>query len=340
MTAVLAGSDFLRAPVLAAADPDGYKEWHHFVIHGADRRILINLSLTDETTAAGRHRLVPRVIVIAHDGRWSGAIERFDGSDLEVSADLGNLTVGDNTMTVGPDGYRVQLDLPGSRIQGDLVFTPVSRPFVVNNQPVGAGRMNWLFVPRLRAEGRLRLADAEHRIAGELAYHDHNWGRFRWGDDFGWVWGTILPEEPGDPWSMVFLQMTDRRRLHYLSQALYVWHHDKPAAIFRHAAVSTERVGTPAAPPDCTLPPPMRLVLDGTVSGIPERFRIAAARVDDKVHAEFRTGSYARLAQPSELCLTRSTVLYETNGTATVTGRIGGRDIAFTGAGVFEFLDG
>ena len=34
MTAVLAGSDFLRAPVLAAARPEGFKEWHHFVVHG------------------------------------------------------------------------------------------------------------------------------------------------------------------------------------------------------------------------------------------------------------------------------------------------------------------
>ena len=24
-------------------------------------------------------------------------------------------------------------------------------------------------------------------------YHDHNWGRFRWGDDFGWIWGSVLP---------------------------------------------------------------------------------------------------------------------------------------------------
>ena len=28
-------SDFLRAPVLASAQPEGFKEWHHFVIHGA-----------------------------------------------------------------------------------------------------------------------------------------------------------------------------------------------------------------------------------------------------------------------------------------------------------------
>lgn len=340
MTAVLAGSDFLRAPALAATHPGGFKEWHHFVIHGPGRHILINFSLTDETTPTGQHRLVPRVIVIAHDGRWTGAVERFTESALEVSADLGDLTVGSNRMTVSPDGYRVLVDLPEHGIRGDVTFTPVSRPFVVNNQPVGHGRMNWLFVPRLRAGGWLHIGDRAHRMTDELAYHDHNWGRFRWGDDFGWTWGTVLPGNIDDPWSMVFLQMTDRRRLHYLSQALYVWHHDEPAAIFRHAALTTECVGTLPRGPDCTLPPPMRVVLDGTTPAVPHRFRISAARVDDEVHAEFRAVSYARLAQPSELGLTRSTVLCETNGTVAVTGTIGGRELDFVGAGVFEFLYG
>ena len=53
MTAVLAGSDFLRAPVLATAQPDGFKEWHHFVIHGAGRRLL------DQLQPDQRDRLAP-----------------------------------------------------------------------------------------------------------------------------------------------------------------------------------------------------------------------------------------------------------------------------------------
>ena len=157
MTAMLAGSDFLRTPVLATARPEGFKEWHHFVIHGAGRRLLINFSLTSEPSRTGQLRLAPRVIVIDHEKRWTGAIERFDESDLDVSADLGTLTIGGNRMIVRPDGYQVVIDLPGQGIRGELQFTSVSRPFVVNNQPVGAGRMCWLFVPRLRADGWLRI---------------------------------------------------------------------------------------------------------------------------------------------------------------------------------------
>jgi hypothetical protein len=340
MTAALAGSDFLRAPVLATAHAAGFKEWHHFVVHGAGRRLLINFSLTNETSRTGGNRLAPRVIVISHEKQWTGAIERFDDSELDVSADLGVVSIGPNRMVVRPDGYQVVIDLPGQDIRGELNFTSASRPFVVNNQPLGEGRMCWLFVPRLRADGWLHIGGQEHHVDGELAYHDHNWGRFWWGDDFGWTWGTILSQTPRNPWSMVFLRMTDRRRLRCLSQALYVWHHDEPAAIFRHAGVQTRSCGRLGRAADCTLPAPMRLLLDGEMSDVPERVEIDATRAGDSVHAEFRPQSYARLAQPSEVSLDRSTVLCETNGTAQASGSINGERIDFVGTGVFEFLYG
>jgi hypothetical protein len=84
----------------------------------------------------------------------------------------------------------------------------------------------------------------------------------------------------------------------------------------------------------------MRLLLDGEVPDVPERVEITATRAGDEVHAEFRPRSYARLAQPSEICLDRSVVLCETSGTARVNGAINGEDIDFDGTGVFEFLYG
>lgn len=340
MTAVLAGSDFLRTPVLATARPGGFKEWHHFVIHGPQCRLLVNFSLTTETAPDGQPQLAPRVFVLARDERWTGAVERFDATELDVSADLGVLVIGGNRMAVLPDGYEVVIDLPEHGIAGELHLTSVSRPFVVNNQPVGQGRMCWLFVPRLRADGWVRIGGQEHRVAGELAYHDHNWGRFRWGDDFAWTWGTILPSAPEVPWSLVFLRMMDGPRLRCLSQALYVWHRDEPAAIFRHAAVQAHSHGLLARAADCTLPPPMRLLLDGEVPAVPARFEVAAQRAGDTVQARFQPHSYARLAQPSEVRLDRSTVLCETSGTAKVTGSINGESVDFVGAGIFEFLYG
>src|ERR1700733_5764094 len=119
MNALLARSDFLRAPVLASARPAGFKEWHHFVVHGQDVRLLINFSLNNEVFGRDEVRLAPRVIVIAHDENWSGAVERFDGRALNVSANLGELTIGDNRMTILPDGYHVAINLPDNGIRGE-----------------------------------------------------------------------------------------------------------------------------------------------------------------------------------------------------------------------------
>jgi hypothetical protein len=58
------------------------------------------------------------------------------------------------------------------------------------------------------------------------------------------------------------------------------------------------------------------------------------------VQAEFRSRSYARLAQPSEVRLDRSTVLCETDGTVRVSGTVRGEEFDFVGTGVFEFLHG
>lgn len=340
MTAALTTADFLRTPTMGTADPEAFKEWHHFVIHAGGCRLLVNFSLNTEAAPDGRYRLAPRVIVIAHDDRWSGAVERFPESALAIAPDLGELVVGGNRMLIRPDGYHLIIDLPARGITGELSFVSASKPFVVNNQPVGSGRMSWLFVPRLHATGWLRIGDREHRFDRDIAYHDHNWGRFRWGDDFGWEWATVLPCDPDQPWSLVFLRMTDRRRLRYLAQALYVWHHNEPAAIFRHAAVAVQTSGVLRRPADCTLPAPMRLLLDGEVPGVPEHIAVTAHRAGDTAHLQFRPQSYARLAQPSELSLDGSTVLCESSGTARVTGSINGRRMDFRGTGVFEFLHG
>ena len=66
-------------------------------------------------------------------------------------------------------------------------------PSIVNNVQVGDGApINWLVVPRLVADGEITLAGRRHVVAGALAYHDHNWGRWYWGDDLGWEWGCFL----------------------------------------------------------------------------------------------------------------------------------------------------
>jgi len=342
-SATLPRSDFVRAPVLATARPEGYKEWYHFVVHRRGWRLLLNFSLITATSRERPPRLVPRVIVLAHERRWTGVVERFDDAEIGVAAGLGGLDLGGNRMTVSSDGYRISIRLARHGISGELHLTPLGSPsvVVVNNQPLGeAGRLNWLFVPRLRADGWFRLGGHEHLLDDDVAYHDHNWGRFRWGDDFGWTWGSILPSSSADPWSFVFMRRTDRRRLTSVAEALYVWHHGELVALFRDAEVRIRSSGLLGRAPDCTLPPPMRLVLGGAASDVPASVDIRAERAGGVVHAVVHPETHARLAQPSEVSLDRSVVLAETSGAARVTGAVDGTPLDFRGVGVVELLHG
>jgi hypothetical protein len=282
------------------------------------------------------------VTVVAHDHQWSGVVERYDDVDPAVSADLTSLVVGANRVAVGPSGYDVVIDLPEHGIGGELHLAPVGRSSVVavSGQPVGAGRLSWLAVPRLRADGWFRIGGRQHRFTGDVAYHDHNWGHFRWGDDFGWTWGSILPADPRDPWSFVFACITDRHRLRTFTRAFYVWYGDEPVASLRDSAVRMRSSGVLDRPPDCTLPPPMRLVLGGRTAPVPATIEIMARRGADTLHAEIHLESSARLAHPSEIDLTGSVVLSETSGTALVTGSVAGREMDFAGSSVFEVLHG
>ena len=167
MTAALASSDFLRAPVLGIAQPAGFKEWHHFVVHGAR-------SPAPDQLQPHQRDLRP---VKSGWRRASSSSPTISGGQAPSSGStIPNSTCRPTSVVSHrrqPNGHAARR-LPGgdrparTDIQGELQFTSVSRPFVVNNQPVGEGRMCWLFVPKLRADGWLRIGGQEHRMNGEL----------------------------------------------------------------------------------------------------------------------------------------------------------------------------
>ena len=60
---------------------------------------------------------------------------------------------------------------------------------MASNVPLGHGEatINWVVVPRLRADGWVMVDERRYELDGELAYHDHNWGVWR---AVTWEWGA------------------------------------------------------------------------------------------------------------------------------------------------------
>jgi hypothetical protein len=174
-------------------------------------------------------------------------------------------------------------------------------------------------------------------LRGAPAYHDHNWGRFRWGDDFGWEWGSVLPRDLADAWTIVCMRMTDRHRQRATRQALYAWHDAEPVALWRDYAMSVEHEGFLRRPPALTLPSVMRLLRTGSASDVPARVTIRGEG-RDQLDLRFEPEEYIRIVVPDEIDPMGLVVLNEISGHIVATGRVGGRELDLEATGVFELL--
>jgi hypothetical protein len=64
-------------------------------------------------------------------------------------------------------------------------------------------------------------------------YHDHNWGRWHWGQDLGWEWGCFLPPAPG-----LFSTSLRHRTIFFTVIAIFSSSITRPAASLRIESAS------------------------------------------------------------------------------------------------------
>jgi hypothetical protein len=330
---LLEDSDFFRLSRRAFGDDLPHKEWHHFVVHDRRLRLIVNFSHIDQSDDA-----VHRVIALVRTDEWTGAVETYDTIDCEMRSGSVAARYGPCEFALVDGAYELAITLPAIRLRAHLRLLPVSMPFVVKNQPLARGaRLSWLFVPRLVAHGHIWIGDRRVSLVGAPAYHDHNWGHFRWGDDFGWEWGSVLPQDLSDPWTLVCMRMTDRSRRRATRQALYAWYGDEPIALWRDFAVTVRHEGLLRRPPALTLPSVMRLLRPGSASDIPAVVVIEGSG-RDQLEMRFEPEEYVRIVVPHELDPMDSVVLNEISGRITAQGRVAGRDVDVEATGVFELL--
>jgi hypothetical protein len=335
---VLHRTDFLRGSLRSLGEPGPHKEWHHFVVHDPRLRLIVNFSLTDR---AGPHgtETVPRIIALVRHGHYTGTVETFDLTDCELRTGRVAARFGPCSFALVGGAYELTVELPTIHLRARLRLLPASTPFVVSNQPLAPrARLSWLCVPRLHAHGDVWVGENRFSLRDAPAYHDHNWGRFRWGDDFGWVWGSVLPACSTDPWTIVFMCMTDRFRRRANRQGLYIWHGRDAAAMWRDSVVKVEHEGLLRRRPALTLPRVMRVLRPGSASDLPRRLVIRGGQDGDELRLTFEPDDYVRLVVPDEHDELGLVVLNEVNGRVVAGGEIDGSKIDLEGSGVFEFL--
>jgi hypothetical protein len=203
-------ADRLRPPSGVDLAATAYKDWLHVNVfdfpHG--RIGLVNVSLHGDPAHA---RSLAAGAVLLGDVRagWMQHVEVVGAAEAGISD--GEIAVGD-VATIALDelsgGIAIHGQHPDGRVSVDLAAFPSAAP-VVAEEPTrfGSGWIAWRALPRMTVTGWMHV-DGETNPADETAaYHDHNWGRWYWGDDAGWEWGAFLS---ADGSSFVTTRPTDR----------------------------------------------------------------------------------------------------------------------------------
>jgi len=328
--------DLLRPPSPLDATGQAYKDWLHLnffdVASGAAG--LINGSIHGSPTEATT-RVIGAALVHHPKTAWSGNVE-VRGID---EASIGLASVGLDEVAIGvrnPEGLvEVSARQGHSGLELEAIATPLSPALRIEQRlPFGSGWISWYVVPRLSLEGRLTLEGSEIDLGSALAYHDHNWGRWYWGDDVGWEW-TVLPGGQNAA-TVVFARTTDRAH-RVVSEPLLIVEQEGSRRLFSGAGIDVQHSGWFGGRLRRVPGALAALHSDRVRPRLPEEVHIRARDGFDEVNVHFSTEAVAQViaGDPERKGYG---FLHELVGSFRMVGRVGGTPIKSEGPGVFEYV--
>jgi hypothetical protein len=319
-----------------------YKEWMHFCLSLPGERpghLLVNLNVTESATPTARARTA-RLITLGYlDDGWCGQLETFAARQVAGRPGGLDLTLGANELRWREGAFHLSLATPD--ITADVRLEPMVLPTIASRVSFGREHaIHWVTLPRLEASGWVQLRGRRVPLERAPAYHDHNWGDFRWGGDLAWEWGFVNPMDPRSPFNVVFVRVSDRGRHRTLSQSVLLWRHDTLVRTFEDREVRTTLEGVHGGPRPFTLPKIASLLTPGTSSGVPARVVVEARGREEHLRIVFETTSKARVGIPSDVDPFGLVVLNETCGEARVSGETRAGAFAFAAPSIMEFVRG
>jgi hypothetical protein len=338
----IARADYLRRSPARIGGLGGHKEWMHFCVHVDGIDLLVNFSLVDDLGGQlplGTEHARLTVLVREPDGRWDGAVERFDPREVTVVGGAIDMRFGPNELRWDHGAYRIRVRMRERAVAMDLVLEPSVMPALSNNIHLDPGTpLNWLVLPRLQAAGEVVLGDRRVRFTAAPAYHDHNWGHFAWGRDFAWEWCYALPLRSEVPWSLVFVRLDDRARTRTYMQGLFLWRGPRPIRVFRGRDVRVRQHGFLPPRPVMKIPRAMALIAPSWAADVPTRVEVAARAEGDELELEFESHDLAQVIIPNDTDAHGVTIINEVSGQLHARGRVRGEPVALSGPAIFEFV--
>jgi len=334
---LLARAEALRIPHLPAAAAPDWKDWYHFVLLDVRSgwRAIANVNL-----GGGGDDAELQFTLVVHA---PGEPARLHGCSRAIAwrpgmVQLRPLAIRADEVALHFDGQQFSLRIApqGVALALDLQARPAAAPLLVTEgSPFGSGFIGWALVPRLAASGRLAVGDAEVEIdAGWFCYQDHNFGRFAWGDDFGWEWIVAhATAADGVELTVVVDLRSDRRHRAGGLPYLFVLAGSQLRKVFLGPAVRLQWAWSAAAELPPRLPGAMATLLADRPVRRPRAVTLEAADERDRIALEIEVADYLEVVAPANRGpgLTR---IGEASGPATIRLQLGdqrreGRGLAY-----------
>ena len=328
--------DLLRPP--SALDPTApaYKDWFHLNLfdHAGGGVGLVNVSLHGPSWDA-RSRAVGTALFHDATGNWRGAVEIAGPSDVTVLPH--GVMMAGNAIMVDPERRTLHASVEQAeeglalRLRG----TPTARPIRIEQaQPFGTGWISWYVAPRITLAGELRIGGQVSDAASWSAYHDHNWGRWFWGEDIGWEWGAFATPPPGP--LFVLARLTDKLH-HRCAPAQLIVIEPARTRVFPPGTVTIRYSGRSDLPLRRLPGALAALHADRADPALPATVEIEAAAGLDWVRLRFAASGAAQLIEGDPIRPGYS-FIHEMVGSFEAEGRLRDDPLAATGLGVFEYV--
>lgn len=305
--------EMLRIPAQPQAAAHDWKDWYHVVLlHPASGwRVIANLNLAGGGADA--------------ELQWTLVVHRPEGDLHGVSRSqpwragmvtTRPLAIAGDEASFGFDGERIALRIAprGLDLQLGLHAAAAATPLLVTEgAPFGSGFIGWGLLPELHAEGRVNACGESAAIGdGWFCYHDHNFGRFRWGEDVGWEWLVAHAVCGNEPVTVVVDWRCDRAHASGGLPYLFVLVGGKLRKVFLGPAMRLRWSWNDAAALPPRLPGAMATLLADrpvrtpravTLDAADERDRIALTVVVDAyleiIAPDNRSSAFARIGESS-----------------------------------------
>ncbi|WP_372571642.1 hypothetical protein [Ruegeria jejuensis] len=328
--------DTLRPPAIGDPTAAAYKDWFHLNIFlpESGRVVLINLSLHGAPWD-NRARVVGVALASAADGDWIGGVEVAAFADSTIDTQAIFLSTLSIAVTRDGAALHARVARPGDGFEADIVARPLLPAAALDlTAAFGSGWIGWSAIPVLSISGTLTLDGEVIALENARGYHDHNWGRWFWGEDVAWEWGAWVL---GDDITIVAARGTDKAHFNRQPPHVFLVHGSRVYGFTPNQIALSYQAG-----PTRTmrrLPGSLAAIYpDRRSPDLPQTVTLRADSPLARFELEFETGTAAQLLL-SDPMRPGAGFINELAGRCKLTATLDQGLLRAEGVGVFEYVE-